>query len=99
MLLLRIIRRQKAQGSLFVISQQCIGARTLEKCISAAQREIAIAVFKILHPQAQVGEMFKHLIRVLGPLGAFGGGENAAVSDDTDDEEYSHDRAERELHF
>ena len=43
--------------------------------------------------------MFKNFIRMLGPLGTFRGGENAAVSDDTDDEEHSHDRAERDLHL
>jgi hypothetical protein len=71
----------------------------LEKCIGAAQREVAIPTLNTFHPQAQVCEMFKNFIRMLGPLGTFRGGENAAVSDDTDDEEHSHDRAERDLHL
>ena len=43
--------------------------------------------------------MFKNLVRMLGPLGTFRGGENAAVSDGADDKEHSHDRAEHSLHF
>jgi hypothetical protein len=43
--------------------------------------------------------MFKNLIRMLRPLGTFRGGENAAVSDDADDKEQSHESAERGLHF
>ena len=43
--------------------------------------------------------MFENLISVLRPSRAFGGGENAAVSSDADDEKDYHDRAERDLHF
>jgi hypothetical protein len=87
------------QGILFVINQRCIGARRLEKCVGAAQREITVPILNIFHPQAQLGEMFKDLIRMLSPSGTCRGGEDAAVSDDADDEKRSHDHAERGLHF
>ncbi|HWG71084.1 MAG TPA: hypothetical protein VN692_16835 [Steroidobacteraceae bacterium] len=84
---------------MFGISQRCAGARALEKGISAAQGEITIPILDAFHLQAQVGEMFENLVRMLGPLGTFRGGENAAVGDDADDKEYGHHRAECDLHF
>src|SRR5579863_13824 len=98
-LLTWVIRRQCSQGSLFVVSQRCIGARPLEKYVRAAQNEITIPVLNIFYPQAQVREMLENLIRMLGPLGTFKGGENTAVSDDANDKQHSHDRAERGLYF
>src|ERR1700719_3788728 len=99
MLLTWVIRRQRLQSSLFVINQRSIGARRLEKCVGAAQREITVPILYIVHSQAQVCEMFKNLVRVLCPSGTCRGGQNAAVSDDADDKKRGHDRAERGLHF
>src|SRR5580698_2685593 len=99
MLLTWVVRSQRPQSSLFAIGQRCTGARALQKCISAAQRKVAISALNTLHPQTQICEMLENLTRMLGPLGTFRGRANAAVGDNADDKEHNHDRAERDLHL
>jgi hypothetical protein len=95
----RLKTRNKNHVTILKYTKLFISARPLEKCVSTAQSEIAIPTLNIFHPQAQVREVFKNLVRMLGPLGTFEGSENAAVGDDADDKEHNHDRAERGLHF